>query len=50
MNTVHDTASVRDIMSELYFRQKVDAGLQALDKKKGMGHSIVKERLKKWLE
>ena len=45
-----DTASVQDIMAELYFRQKVDAGLQALDKNKGIEHSIVKERLKKWLE
>jgi hypothetical protein len=29
-----DTASVQDIMAELYFRQKVDAGLQALDENK----------------
>ncbi len=43
-------ASVQDIMAELYFRQKVDAGLQALDKNKGIEHSEVKERLKKWLE
>ncbi|MFZ3383552.1 MAG: hypothetical protein WA144_06465 [Candidatus Methanoperedens sp.] len=49
MNTVHDIASVQDIMAELYFRQKVDAGLQALDKNKGIEHSIVKEKLKKWL-
>ncbi len=27
-------ASVQDIMAELYFRQKVDAGLQALDENK----------------
>lgn len=39
-------ASVQDIMAELYFRQKVDAGLQALDKNKGIEHSAVKERLK----
>ena len=42
-----DTASVQDIMAELYFRQKVDAGLQALDENKGIEHSAVKERLKK---
>lgn len=42
--------SVQDIMAELYFRQKVDAGLQALDKNKGIEHGAVKERLKKWLE
>ena len=40
-------ASVQDIMAELYFRQKVDAGLQALDENKGIEHSTVKERLKK---
>lgn len=43
-------ALVQDIMAELYFRQKVDACLQALDKNKGIEHSAVKERLKKWLE
>ncbi len=43
-------ASVQDIMAELYFRQKVDAGLEQLDKNKGIEHSAVKERLKKWLE
>jgi ppGpp synthetase/RelA/SpoT-type nucleotidyltranferase len=42
-----DTASVQDIMAELYFRQKVDAGLKALDENKGIEHSAVKERLKK---
>jgi len=45
-----DTASVQDIMAELYFRQKVDAGLAALDNNKGIEHSAVNERLKKWLE
>lgn len=45
-----DTASVQDIMAELYFRQKVDAGLQALNKNRGIEHSTVKERLKKWLD
>ncbi len=41
-----DTASVQDIMAELYFRQKVDAGLQALDKNTGIEHSAVKDRLR----
>ena len=45
-----DTASVQDIMAELYFRQKVDSGLRALDENNGIEHSVVKERLKKWLE
>ena len=45
-----DTVSVQDIMAELYFRQKVDAGLQALDKNKGTDHNAGKQRLKKWFE
>ena len=45
-----DTASVQDIMAELYFRQKVDSGLRTLDDNTGIEHSAVKERLKKWLE
>jgi len=30
-----NTASLQDIMAELYFRQKVDASLQALENNKG---------------
>ncbi len=45
-----DTASVQDIMAELFFRQKVDSGLHALDENQGIEHSAVKERLKRWLE
>ena len=41
--------TVSDIMAELYFRQKVDAGLKELDKGKGIPHRQVKGRLKKWL-
>jgi predicted transcriptional regulator len=44
-----DEASVADIMAELYFRQKVDAGLQELDQGKGIPHEQVEERLKEWL-
>jgi hypothetical protein len=43
-----NTASLQDIMAELYFRQKVDASLQALDNNKGIEYSVVKERLKKY--
>ena len=40
-----DTASVEDMMAELYFRQKVDAGLHELDEGKGIGHKAAKEQL-----
>ena len=42
--------SVADIMAELYFRQKVDTGLQQLDEGKGLTHEQVEERLRKWLD
>jgi len=45
--TVSDTVS--DIMAELYFRQKVDAGLKELDEGKGISHEEVREQMKKWL-
>ncbi len=45
-----DDTSVADIMAELYFRQKVDAGLGQLDRGKGLPHEQVKERLGKWLD
>jgi len=50
INTMPNTASIQDIMAELYFRQKVDAGLQALDDNQEIEHGAVKKRLKTWLE
>jgi len=45
-----NTVSVNDIMAELYFREKVDAGLYALDEGRGIEHQEAKDRVKKWLE
>jgi predicted transcriptional regulator len=44
-----EEVSIVDIMAELYFCQKVDAGLKDLDEGKGIPHEQVKERLRKWL-
>ncbi len=44
-----DDISVSDIMAELYFRKKVDAGLKALDDGDTVPHEQVKENMKKWL-
>lgn len=44
-----DDVTVADIMSELYFRQKVDDGLQQLDNSEAIEHEEVKDRLKRWL-
>jgi predicted transcriptional regulator len=41
---------VPDIMAELYFKQKVDAGLKELDDGNGIPHNEVKGRLNKWLK
>ncbi|HUV81616.1 MAG TPA: hypothetical protein VMW53_00860 [archaeon] len=50
IHTMPNDVSVDDIMAELYFRQKVDAGLYSLDENMGLEHDKVKEKLKKWLE
>ena len=39
-----------DVMAELYFRQKVDRGLQELDEGKGIPHDQARDRLQKWLK
>ncbi|MBI2886730.1 MAG: hypothetical protein HYY02_05940 [Chloroflexi bacterium] len=44
-----DDVSVADIVAELYFRQKVDAGLTELDAGMGIPHRQVREQLKQWL-
>ncbi len=45
-----DDATLDDIMAELYFRAKVDAGLKELDEGKGIPHEDVEKRLAKWLD
>jgi hypothetical protein len=44
-----DTATVPDIMAELYVRQKIDEGLQQLDGNHGVPHEEATRRLAKWL-
>jgi hypothetical protein len=43
-----ETATVADIMAELYFRRKVDAGLRQLDAGEGIEHAQAKQRLARW--
>ena len=42
-------ASLEDIMYELYFRQRVDRGLQEFDEGLTISHEEVKRNLVKWL-
>ncbi len=44
-----DTATLEDIMAELYFREKVDRGLRDLQQGKVMTHENAKRRLAAWL-
>jgi len=44
-----DESTVDDIMAELYFRMKVDAGLKELEEGKTVSHGEVKDRLSQWL-
>ena len=44
-----DDAGIADIMAELYFRLKVEAGLKELDEGKGIAQTVARDRLKKWL-
>ena len=43
-----DDASVDDVLSEIYFRIQVDAGLDELDQGRGIPHEEVEARISKW--
>jgi predicted CopG family antitoxin len=44
-----DSATVTDIMAELYVRQKIDVGLQQLDNVQSLSQEEVEQRLSRWL-
>lgn len=45
-----DSASIDDVMEELYFRKKVDHGLEQLDEGEGIPHEDVKGQHAQWLD
>ena len=45
-----DTATIDDIMDELYFRQVVNRGLADVAAGRIVSHEEAKRRLSKWLE
>jgi len=45
-----DTATVEDVMNELYFRQVVDQGLKDAADGRTIPHAEAKKRLAKWLD
>ena len=44
-----DDVGITDIIAEIYFRLKVEAGLKELDEDKGVSPVVARDRLKKWL-
>jgi len=49
IQSLPEDATVDDIMSELYFKLQVDAGLRELDEGKGIPHEEVQKRMSRWL-
>ncbi len=49
VESLPETATLDDIMAELYFKMQVDAGLRELDEGKGITHEEVEKRIGKWL-
>lgn len=45
-----DSASLEDIMGELYFRQKVKRGLDDLQQGRVVSHEEARRRLSQWLQ
>ncbi|MBI5184288.1 MAG: hypothetical protein HZA01_00995 [Nitrospinae bacterium] len=45
-----DKSSVADIMAEIFFKMKVDKGLQELDEGLGIPQEQVEEEFAKWVK
>jgi predicted transcriptional regulator len=45
-----DSATLEDIMAELYFRQKVERGLKDLEEGRVVSHEDARKRLVQWLK
>lgn len=49
INSLPDSVTVSDIMEKLYFRARVDAAFNDIDKNGGVDHTEVEKRMAKWL-
>ena len=49
IQSLPEDTTVDDIMSELYFKLQVDAGLRELDEGKGIPHEEVQKRMSRLL-
>ena len=50
IESMPDDVSLEDIMYGLYFRQRIDRGLEELDEGETVSHEEVKRSLAKWLQ
>lgn len=48
VESLPENVTVEEVMTELYVRSKIDAGLQQLEEGKGIPHHQVKEQIKQW--
>lgn len=44
-----DDATADDVLSEIYFKIQVDAGLKELDEGQAISHEAVEKRMARWL-
>lgn len=50
INNLPPECNYDDIMAEIYFKQKVDQGLQEIEEDKIISHEEAKQRLQKWIK
>lgn len=49
IRSLPESATLDDIMAQLYFKLQVDIGLSELDEGKGITHEEVQKRMARWL-
>ncbi len=49
VQSLPETATLDDIMAEIYCKMQVDAGLKELDEDKGISHEEAEKRMEQWL-
>jgi len=50
LKVLPDEAGYDDIMSEIYFKQRVDQSLKQVQEGKTISHETVKEKMSKWIK
>jgi predicted transcriptional regulator len=50
LNKLPEDSNYEDIIAEIYFKKKVEEGIQQLDNGEFLSHEEVKKRMEKWLK